>query len=93
VKEIIGNFLELGAYKRYESQTKRKEIRMRHSKVLEKKAKQDERIWKYYWEDDSHWIVLEDGYEFDCGTETTGEPNVQYALDKISRITKAERKS
>ena len=78
-----------------ESQTKRKEIRMRHSKVLEKKAKQDERIYKYYWEDGSHWILLEDGYEFDNGSgmETTGEPNVRYALDKISRITKAERKS
>ena len=68
---------------------------MKHSKVLEKKAKQDERIWKYYWEDGSHWIVLEDGYEFDYGSgmETTGEPNVQYALDKISRITEKERKS
>ena len=60
----------------------------RYSKTLAKIARKDKRIWKYYFEDESHWIILEDGYEFDPGCETTGEPNVKYCLDQIKRITK-----
>ena len=60
----------------------------RHSKTLSEISRKDKRIWKYYFEDESHWIILEDGYEFDSGMETTGEPNVKCCLDKIKRITK-----
>ena len=62
----------------------------RFSKTLARIAKKDKRIWQYYFEDGSHWVILEDGYEFAPGMETTSEPNVQYALEKIRAIYKME---
>lgn len=59
----------------------------RQSKVLKRIAKKDKRISKYYWQDGSHWLILEDGYTFDYGgCETTCEYTVAECLDKIKMI-------
>jgi hypothetical protein len=60
----------------------------RYSKTLAKIAKEHKGIEEYYFEDGSHWVILHDDYNCDMGCQTISEPNVKYALEKISSIYK-----
>ncbi|QDP59724.1 MAG: hypothetical protein Unbinned2990contig1001_44 [Prokaryotic dsDNA virus sp.] len=60
---------------------------MKYSKTLKNIADKDPRINEYYFDEDGHWIYLEEGYEVN-EVQTIHEYNVAKCIRDIKLIYK-----